>query len=99
ANDYLELIGRSLIFQGDAALLAIEPELTQEALSAVRKVVNDQLPASTRPVILIEDWRLRPFIRKLVELEFPLLKVVAQREVAQVEPGLLQTFATISLGD
>jgi len=97
ADDYVEFISRHLIFQGDAALLAIEPKLAHEALTAVKNAVNEQPSASTRPLILIEDCRLRPFIRKLIEFDFPLLKVVAQREIAQVEPGLIQPIATISL--
>ena len=75
------LIREGVTDDGEATVLALEPEPTQEALALVREAVG-RLPADTlNPVILCEDWRLRPFVRSLVELEFPHLQVVSNQEL------------------
>jgi type III secretory pathway component EscV len=52
-------------------------------------------PATRNPVIFVEDWRMRPFVRKLVELEFPHLAVLSRREA--VAPDSRQVLATIEV--
>jgi flagellar biosynthesis component FlhA len=93
----LDLIERHIVRDADAAFLALEPEDTQEALSAVRDAMGNYDSHGRISVILVEDWRSRPFIRKLVELEFPQLWVVAKREVDEIDPALLEPVAVISL--
>jgi hypothetical protein len=81
--------------EGDAAVLALEPELTQEILTAVRNEVG-ALPDGAQPAVVVEDGRLRPFVRNLLVLEFPRLRVVARRELDGVA-GLPAPAATISV--
>jgi hypothetical protein len=97
ADDYVELIQQHIMRREDAAILALEPEPTQEALTAVRNEL-DYLPSDKlRPVILVEDWRVRPFVKKLIELEFTQVKVVARREVEKIDTDRLQPKAIIGL--
>ena len=65
---------------GDRAILAFAPELAQELLTAVRNEVTGELDAR-RIVLIVEDWRLRPYVRSLLVLEFPHLRVLARREI------------------
>jgi type III secretion protein V len=78
-------------------VLALEPEPTQEALTAVRNEVANLPPTAQNPVIFCEDWRVRPFVRKLVELEFPHLQVVSRRESTDADAR--PVIATIELED
>ncbi len=74
------LVRRLRLLDG-SAVLALEPELTQEFLAAVRLAVTD-LPADAGPVaVMVADPAIRPQVRRLIELEFPHLPVVAEREV------------------
>jgi hypothetical protein len=65
---------------GDGKVLALEPYKTQELLATIRNFVAD-LPSSETNAFLLCDFRLRPWIRKLVELEFPNFRVVSESEV------------------
>jgi hypothetical protein len=97
ADDYVSLIQQHIHRDGDAVVLAMEPEPTQDALSAVRNEVGSLPPGAGRPVILVEDWRIRPFIKSLIELEFPQVKVIARREVESLSAERLKPVAVISL--
>lgn len=77
---FVALISAGIRRDGDAAVLALEPEPTQEALTAVRNEVKNLPPTSKTPVLFVEDWRIRTFVRRLVELEFPNLAVLSRRE-------------------
>jgi hypothetical protein len=94
---FLELIERGAVRRGEATVLAIEPEPTQEALTVVRNEVAKLPPTARNPVIFCEDWRVRPFVRKLVELEFPHLRVVSRRDSTGVDAR--PVIATIELED
>jgi flagellar biosynthesis component FlhA len=87
----VKLIREGIIEHGDAVVLALEPEPTQEALSAVRTEVSNLPPTAGNPVVLVEDWRLRRPFRKLVELEFPHLRVLSRRELA----GLADSYTSV----
>jgi hypothetical protein len=66
-------------------------------LSAVRSAV-DRLPADgLDPFLLVEDWRLRRPLRKLVELEFPHLRVLARRELADLDAAAIRELAVIEM--
>lgn len=67
---------RSIYEREGRLLLAMEPEHCQEALAAVRNRVSDGSYA-----LVVKDGVLRPFVRRLVELEFPDLPVLAQAEL------------------
>ncbi|MDR4484512.1 MAG: FHIPEP family type III secretion protein [Nitrospirales bacterium] len=79
-QNLISLIAQGIQRDGEAAVLALEPEPTQNALTAVRNEVTNLLPTSRNPVLFVEEWRMRPFVRKLVELEFPHLAVLSRRE-------------------
>jgi tetratricopeptide (TPR) repeat protein len=71
-------VNRSIWRADSEPLLAMEPELTQDALQAVRTAVQEL----DGPVaVLVEDASLRPFVRRLVELEFPYLMVLSRQEL------------------
>jgi tetratricopeptide (TPR) repeat protein len=76
---------------GDESLLALLPERTQELLTAVRDVVRERPaapPRATRFVLLTADTLVRRYVRKLVEVEFPDLMVLAasERDPADARP-------------
>jgi hypothetical protein len=66
-----------------------------QVITAVTSIVGHTLPADRRrPVLIVEDWRLRPFVKSLIVLEFPEIRVVARREVEGVS-GVPAPSATI----
>lgn len=70
-------IRRSLPDQQDNRLiLAMLPERCQEALTAVRNRIS-----GGSFTLVVEDSTVRPFVRKLVELEFPNLHVLSEAEI------------------
>ena len=74
--------------------LALEPEITQEMLTAVRNEVGNLPPTAQNPVILT-TMEIRRYFRKLVELEFPHLAVLSYQELS---PDMnIQPIARISL--
>jgi type III secretory pathway component EscV len=83
-KNFVTMLRAGLYQSGDAAVLAIEPEPTQAALTAVRNEVANLPPTAMNPVVLVDDWRLRRPSRKLIELEFPHLWVLARRELADL---------------
>jgi hypothetical protein len=97
ASDFFGAIRRHVVRRADGAALALPPELTQEALTAVRTAMQEDTTETKTPVILVDDWRVRPFVKKLIELEFPGIKVLARREVGELHPTLLADARTISL--
>ena len=69
---------KDAIFRQDAIpVLAMEPEPCQAALTAVRKTVGEV----KNTALLVEDGSIRPFLRKLVELEFPGLFILSRLEL------------------
>ena len=86
-----ELIKKGLVHQGETKILALEPDPTQHFLSEVRNTLKDNQSLVDFPIILVNDWEIRLPIRKLVELEFPNLMVMLERELI----GNLQPIARI----
>jgi tetratricopeptide (TPR) repeat protein len=91
----VELITSGIRRDGEAAVLALEPEPTQDALTAVREEVSRLAPTAANPVLFVEDWQIRPFVRKLVELEFPHLAVLSRREALAADSR--KVLATIDI--
>ncbi|HEX7335340.1 MAG TPA: FHIPEP family type III secretion protein [Pyrinomonadaceae bacterium] len=58
------------------SVLAMEPEQCQEALAAVRNSIN-----AKQNLIVVRDAELRPLVRLLLEIEFPEIPVLSQREL------------------
>ncbi|MCI0661599.1 MAG: hypothetical protein L0220_11040, partial [Acidobacteria bacterium] len=71
---------KSWIWERDGkSFFAIPPEETQELLSAVR-VAIDQEPQD-KLALMTEADTIRPFVRRLIELEFPRVDVLSSREL------------------
>jgi hypothetical protein len=79
-KNLISVIDHGILRDGEAAVLAVEPEPTQAALTAVRNEATKLPPTGRNPVLLVDDWHTRPFVRRLVELEFPHLAVLSRRE-------------------
>jgi len=80
SEEYEATVRRGVSRDGDAAVLSLTPEVTQDLLAAVRGEVSS-LDTNVPLVLVVEDASLRPFIRSLLVLEFPHLQIVARREV------------------
>ncbi|MBI2378522.1 MAG: type III secretion system export apparatus subunit SctV [Deltaproteobacteria bacterium] len=89
-----ETVRSSIQHTSSGSYLALEPEITQEILSAVRTEVGSLPPTAQNPVILT-TMEIRRYFRKLVELEFPHLAVLSYQELS---PDMnIQPIARISL--
>jgi flagellar biosynthesis protein FlhA len=75
------MLARRLKEPSGEPILAIEPEVTQEFLAVVRIAVAELPPDSGPVAVLVRTPEIRPHVRRLVELEFPHLPVVTEREV------------------
>jgi tetratricopeptide (TPR) repeat protein len=64
--------------QNKKTYLAIPPEDTQELLSQIRELVNSN---DVNQVLVVQKSEVRPFVRRLVELEYPFLMVLSQEEL------------------
>jgi flagellar biosynthesis component FlhA len=62
---------------GRKVWLSLAPEATQRVLAAIRSLVR----SGVRQVLVTEDCEVRPFVRRLAELEFPDLMAIASDEV------------------
>jgi tetratricopeptide (TPR) repeat protein len=94
-EDLASLIADGIQRNGEATVLALEPQPTQDALAAFRADVAKLAPTAKNPSLFVEDWQMRPFVRKLVELEFPHLAVLSRREVSS--PDTRPALGTITL--
>jgi hypothetical protein len=93
---FTELLESCIVRDATSAVLAMVPEPCQKALSAVR---SDLGSWTTQPVGdrigVVENWRLRPFARLLLELEFPHVHILAERELIDILS--MQLVGTIEL--
>ena len=68
---------------GDEHLLLLEPEPTQKILSAFRVTIGDLKTEEKPPTVaVVESALARRYVRKLTELEFPDLIVLAKGELS-----------------
>ncbi len=89
-----ETVRSSIQHTSSGSYLALEPEITQEILTAVRSEVGNLPPTAQAPVILT-IMEIRRYFRKLVELEFPHLAVLSYQELS---PDMnIQPIARITL--
>ncbi|MCA9508308.1 MAG: type III secretion system export apparatus subunit SctV [Myxococcales bacterium] len=63
------------------SFLALDPEVAQEILNALRQELNKLPPQASRPVILTSQ-DIRRFVRKLIELEFFEVAVISFQELS-----------------
>lgn len=59
----------------------LSAETAQQILAACRRVLSAPELVATRPVILVEQFRIRRYLRKLIELEFPSIPVYARDDL------------------
>jgi tetratricopeptide (TPR) repeat protein len=78
SEDFENLIENSIHRDGPSSVLAIEPGPCQEALTAIREEVEK---GPQYMALLVEKEGIRPFVRRLVELEFPYFWVLSRPEV------------------
>lgn len=89
-----ETVRSSIQHTQSGSFLALEPEITQEMLTAVRNEVGNLPPTAQNPVILT-TMEIRRYFRKLIELEFPHLAVLSYQELS---PDMnIQPIARITL--
>jgi type III secretory pathway component EscV len=87
------LISRAIQRTAVGAYLALEPQLREDFMTAIRDAVGPIGPLAEEVPILVTAAEVRPFIRRLVSLEFPSLHVVSRQDLA---PNMrTQTVATI----
>ena len=72
------VIRAGLKSQGDHVVLALPPEPCQAALTAIREALK--ATEERNVALLVADQTLRPFVRRLVELEHPDVPVLAVAE-------------------
>ncbi len=60
--------------------LALEPEIAQDILDAVRMEIGD-LPATAQQPVILTNVEIRRYFRQLVKLEFPYLAVLSFQEL------------------
>jgi tetratricopeptide (TPR) repeat protein len=74
-----ETLRKSLYGNNEVPVLAMEPETTQGALQAIRNEVAD----IAHVAIVVQNPVIRPYLRSLVELEFPHLSVITKDEAPE----------------
>jgi type III secretion protein V len=62
--------------------LALEPEVAQDILQAVRQEIGHLPPTAQQPPVILTSMDIRRFVRKLVEHEFPALAVLSYQELS-----------------
>ncbi|MBH1988856.1 MAG: type III secretion system export apparatus subunit SctV [Myxococcaceae bacterium] len=75
--------------------LALEPEVTNDILTAIRKEISN-LPATAQQPVILTPQEIRRYFRKLVEIEFPHLAVLSYQELSS--DINIQPIARIGLG-
>ena len=77
ATDFEVEIQKAFCNKDPHMVLAMEPYKYQQVLSAVRPYLSYQVDVA----LVVEESKLRPFVRKLLEGEFPQIPVLARREL------------------
>jgi len=78
-EDFEKVLAKAVVETSSLHLLAMEPEICQNALTSIRNAVS----GVRRAALVVHEPSLRIHLRKLVELEFPHLHVLSQRELAE----------------
>jgi type III secretion protein V len=81
APEIEDMIRSSIEQQNQGAYLALDPEISQEILAAIRNEIGQLPPSARRPVILTSQ-DIRRFVRKLIELEFFEVAVMSFQELS-----------------
>jgi type III secretion protein V len=75
-----QMIAEGIRRQNGKVFLALTPERTQEFLSKFRNEVDDRSEHTL--TLVVSTSALRPFVKRVVELEFTTLPVLAETELA-----------------
>lgn len=81
AFDIEDMIRSSIVTQPSGSYLALEPDMAQEILNAIRYEVG-QLPPNAQKPVLLTTQEIRRFLRKLIEVEFPEIAVMSFQELS-----------------
>jgi flagellar biosynthesis component FlhA len=74
-------VARWVVEQGSKLFLAIPPEETRALLSEFREFAQ----AHNDDAVIVREARIRPFVRRLLELEFPHIVVLSEEELLPLE--------------
>ncbi|MFX0062161.1 MAG: tetratricopeptide repeat protein, partial [Candidatus Hermodarchaeota archaeon] len=86
-QEFEDKIYKSIQREDHQSILAMNAEDCQEILTAVRDRVGN---IQRNVTLLVQNAELRPFIHKLIELEFPHISVLSEHELLQdLEEGVL----------
>jgi type III secretory pathway component EscV len=89
-TDVESKIAAGLTGTGAKRCLALTPEETQDVLAAVRELIPSDKPGWA---LTVQRTEVRPFVRKLVHLEWPSLAVLAKEELTHDSVNLPQRVA------
>jgi hypothetical protein len=64
---------------------AMPPATTHKVRAAIGSLVRASVPL---PILITRDADLRPFMRRLIALEFPQIMVIAEAELLPVAPQI-----------
>jgi flagellar biosynthesis component FlhA len=67
-----------IVTQDGRLYLDIPPQVTQALMAEIREFLQHQAPNVT---LIARDARIRPFMRQVVEIEFPRVFVIAEEEL------------------
>lgn len=81
APEIEDMIRSSIEQQNQSSYLALDPEISQDILKAIRYEIQKLPPGARRPVILTSQ-DIRRFVRKLIELEFFEVAVMSFQELS-----------------
>lgn len=90
-------VARAIQHTSHGPYLALEPQLAQDILTAIRGQLNSPEGHSACVPILVSSSEVRPYVRKLVSLELPFLNVLSRQDL---EPDMrIDVVALVRLGD
>lgn len=75
-----DMIRSSIVNQNQNSYLALEPDMAQEILNALRHELG-QLPKSARRPVILTTQDIRRFVRKLIEVEYYEVAVMSYQEL------------------
>jgi type III secretory pathway component EscV len=87
-------VGKALQPTGLGAYFALAPDLAHDIVAAVRDTVQRAGGLATNVPLVVSQPDIRPYVRRLVSLEFPELRVLSEREVAG---ATVDTLACVTL--
>ena len=89
-----DIVKSSIQVTPSGSYLAIEPDISGEILSAVRREIG-QTPSSAQQPAILTSPDIRRYLRRLIEMEFPYVAVLSYQELT---PEMnIQPLARVSL--